>query len=138
METAKEVFDRYFSQDFVINSQEDFERLVILPAMEDYAALKAKAAFEAARQRTDANTNLVFENFNAYQSEVPLQAPAPPLELATVLEDIAATIIHQYIPADKNINMFSFDFGTEDGHYEVTYLKDAEGYWKFSGYTTLG
>ncbi|GAB2692090.1 hypothetical protein GCM10027037_14300 [Mucilaginibacter koreensis] len=138
METAKEVFDRYFNQDFVLNSQEDFERLVILPAMEAYAAIKEQTAFEAARQNTGTIDGYVFENFSAYQqSSAKAPAAAPQVELATVLEDIAETIIHQYIPTDKTVNEFSFDFGTEEGRYKVIYQKDAEGYWNFKGYQLL-
>lgn len=134
--TASEIFQKYFNQPSVVTNQDEFERLVVLPAMEEYALLMSQQAFSAA-QKTDAQGNPAFAGFEQYlQSLQAVQEPED--ELTNTLKEIAEMILPQYIPADRSAQQVSFSFNAEGSRYEVTYIKDADGYWIFNSYILIG
>ena len=139
METAQEIFNRYFSKDVIIHNQEDFERLVILPAMEAYALQQAQLTFAAAREIDAKTGNRRFAGFEEYRAAQ--QTPAEETDEETdnkrsIIENVADSILPQYIPADSAVTTLSFSFTTEGSRYTATYGKDAAGYWQFDTYFT--
>ena len=132
MNTAKEIFDLYFSQSISINSQEEFEKLVILPAMEAYA----KQTFEAAQQ-IDSTGQHQFTDFISWQEYMKPPAIEPVDNQRIFVEEMADTILPHYIPADGTVKDLSFTFASECKQYEVAYQKDAEDYWCFTGYNEV-
>lgn len=66
--------------------------------------------------------------------------PLPPLPQPVVdepesedahLEMIADSILPRFIPDDPSANTLFFEMSAEGQRYGVSYIKDAEGFWKF-------
>jgi Zn-dependent M32 family carboxypeptidase len=132
MPSAKEIFDHYFNKGTVVTNQQEFENLVVIPAMEAYRRQSEEAAFNAARLQS-AKGEFDFRDYTDYKTS--LIKPTQEVDaLRAHVEAVADTILQNYIPADKSQTRFSFTFNTEGARYEVEYKKDASGYWYFAGY----
>lgn len=66
--------------------------------------------------------------------------PLPPLPQPAInepenedahLEMIADSVLPRFIPDDSSANTLSFEMSADGQKYRVSYVKDAEGFWKF-------
>ncbi|WP_158826697.1 DUF551 domain-containing protein [Mucilaginibacter lacusdianchii] len=75
------------------------------------------------------------QSLTNYTHWMPL--PEPPRsedEHARAIQMVADSIVSHHIPNDSRLNEFSFRIIVEGQAYEVSYKKDADGYWAFTRY----
>ncbi len=137
MKTAQEIFTRHFNKSVTISSQADFEKLVILPAMEEYALYMAEQAFNAARQTNGSSQIFLFGSFADYQSGLQQPPADSQRELRQSIEDTADMILPQYIPADTSADELTFSFKAAGTEYQVWYRKGGQGFWQFSRFVSV-
>jgi hypothetical protein len=103
----------------------------LLDAMEAYKQQWAEAAFNAAReQRNDA---YAFETFNDFvkSTEVTEQAQG---DFGLMIAAVADNVVANFLPDDSSVNEFHFNFTMQGKGYTAFYIKDAQEYWKLSGW----
>lgn len=64
-----------------------------------------------------------------------MHLPEPPNdEQAEAIRFVADSVVSHHLPSDANAQAFDFNITVEGKAYQVTYQKDAEGYWAFNSY----
>jgi hypothetical protein len=98
----------------------------LLKAMEQYS----EQAFNAARLQTGSSVS--FTSYAEYKASLEFAPPEP--GEADNIQFIADSIMEQFVPYDKNVQEFSFDFKSSGNSYRVAYQKSSQGYWEFVKY----
>jgi hypothetical protein len=78
------------------------------------------------------------QNFHNYTHWMPLpEPPIPEDEQTEAIRMVADSVLSHHIPHDARLQEFAFNIIVEGIAYEVSYLKDTEGYWTFNSYQFL-
>lgn len=108
----------------------------LLKAMETYKELYAEAAFNAARQMRD--NAYEFTTYADYANHIRQQARQ--LEenrdgFTGAITLAANSVLPHFIPHDRSVKEFSFNFTMQGKTYTAFYKKDADGYWQLNNWT---
>jgi hypothetical protein len=112
----------------------------LLKAMETYKELWAEAAFNAARQLKDNDPGYEFTTYADYAShalQVTHQQEQGRDEFAEAITLAANSVLPHFIPHDRSVQEFSFDFTMQGKSYTAFYNKDTEGYWQLNNWTAV-
>jgi hypothetical protein len=78
------------------------------------------------------------ENVSNYTHWMPLpEPPIPEDEQTEAIKMVADSVLGHHVPHDARLQEFKFNIAVEGIAYEVSYLKDTEGYWTFNSYQFL-
>jgi len=110
----------------------------LLKAMETYKEQCAEAAFNAARQLKDSGPEYEFATYADYAShtvqEALLQQESRD-EFTEAITLAANSVLPHFIPHDRTVKEFSFNFTMRGKSYAAFYKKDPEGYWQLTTWT---
>ncbi|SDP79996.1 hypothetical protein SAMN05428975_2835 [Mucilaginibacter sp. OK268] len=108
----------------------------LLKAMETYKEQYAEAAFNAARQlKNSAYEFATYADYAAHTLQEARQQEQNRDEFTEAITLAANSVLPHFIPHDRTIKEFSFNFTMQDKSYTAFYKKDAEGYWQLNTWT---
>lgn len=107
----------------------------LLKAMETYKELYAEAAFNAARQMKDSAYE--FTTYADYANHIRQEARQLEEnrdEFTGAITLAANSVLPHFIPHDRSVKEFSFNFTMQGKTYTAFYKKDADGYWQLNNW----
>lgn len=108
----------------------------LLKAMETYKEQWAEAAFNAARQTKDsAHEFATYADYASYALQNSQQQEQNRDEVAEAITLAANSVLPHFIPHDRSVQEFSFNFTMQGKSYTAFYKKDTEGYWQLNNWT---